>query len=75
MEEPRETQPAEILPGRLYVGSAAQAHNWELLTVFLYVCVYVACMYVCMYSMLAVLLEITHGDTKAHTHQRSESEG
>ena len=33
VENPRETQPAGILPGRLYVGSAAQAHNWDLLTV------------------------------------------
>ena len=32
VEEPRETRPAAILAGRLYVGSAAQAHNWDLLT-------------------------------------------
>jgi len=46
VENPRETQPAEILPERLYVGSAAQAHNWDLLNVSyfdVHFCMFVFC--------------------------------
>jgi hypothetical protein len=32
IEEPGSTRPAEILDGRLYIASAVQASNWELLS-------------------------------------------
>lgn len=32
IEEPASTRPAEILVGRLYIASAVQASNWELLS-------------------------------------------